>query len=88
MFFQSLIFWLVFSFNLFNLVSFLFFKSSFVYVIFGTAVSLLLPGFSLAVESGGCSLAALRGLLLAVASLAVERGLYCAWGLVVVGPRL
>ena len=40
--------------------------------ILGCAGSLLLPGFSLVVASGGYSLAVVRGLLIAVVSLVVE----------------
>ena len=41
-------------------------------------------GFSLVAVSWGCSLAAESGLLIAMASLAVERGLQGTWASVVV----
>ena len=45
-------------------------------------------GFSLAVASGGYSLGAARRLLIAVASLVAEYGLYGARASVVAAPRL
>ena len=48
----------------------------FVYLfISGCAGSSLLPTFSLVAASRGCSLVVVRGFLIAVASLVVERGL-------------
>ena len=51
--------------------------------IYGCAESSLCAGFSLVAVSWGCSLAAESGLLIAMASLAVERGLQGTWASVV-----
>ena len=45
-------------------------------------------GFSLVVENRGCSLVAVRGLLMVMASLVVEHGLKGAWTSVVMVPGL
>ena len=60
---------------------FFFFNFNFFFLLtFGYAGCSLLCGLSLVVASGGCSLVAMRGLFLAVASL-VEHGLCRAHGL-------
>ena len=45
-------------------------------------------GFSLGTEKGGYSPVAVQGLLIAVASLVAEHGLWGSWALVVVVHRL
>ena len=62
----SLIFWLVLCFNHFF---FVFLRDSFIYLLVGSLGLCCCLGFSLAVESGACALAAVHGLLIAVASL-------------------
>ena len=60
----------------------------FVYFYFGCARLLWLSGFTLVVANGGYSLVAVRGLLFAVASLAVEHRLEGTWTSVVGASRL
>ena len=66
---------LIFRFILFDS---LFLKKIIVFI-FGCAGSSLLQGFSLAEVSGGCTPVAVHGLLIVVASLLAEHGLWDVW---------
>ena len=54
---------------------FLFFSALLIFIFDCTGSSLLYVDFSLVAESGGYSLVAVHGLLIAVASLVAEQGL-------------
>ena len=60
-----------------------FYIYNFVYFYFGCGRLLWLSGFTLVVANGGYSLVAVRGLLFAMASLAVEHRLEGTWTSVV-----
>ena len=68
--------------------AFISFLNSFIYLFMAVLGLHCCPGFSLVEASGGSSLVAVCGLLIAVASLVDEQGLWGAWPAVVVTPGL